>query len=64
MRYVEALEMFESLSGHMNLFLAGGITGCPDWQQELVQLLRDADLILLNPRRAHFPMADPTAASQ
>jgi hypothetical protein len=64
MRYIEALENLESAADVTSLFLAGGITGCPDWQQELVQLLRDTDLILLNPRRANFPMADPTAASQ
>jgi hypothetical protein len=64
MRYVEALEKLESAQGQTSLFLAGGITGCPDWQQELVQLLRDTDLILLNPRRAQFPMDDPAAAGE
>lgn len=64
MQYVEALENLESPNEHPSLFLAGGITGCPDWQQELVQLLDDTELILLNPRRAHFPMDDPTAAIQ
>lgn len=64
MRYIEALENLESPQSQPSLFLAGGITDCPDWQQALVQMLRDTDLILLNPRRANFPMADPTAASQ
>ena len=64
MRYIEALEDMESNQSQTSLFLAGGITDCPDWQQELVNLLRDTDLVLLNPRRAQFPMADPTAASQ
>lgn len=64
MRYVEALENLESPHNQPTVFLAGGITDCPDWQQELVQLLRDTDLVLLNPRRANFPMADPTAANQ
>lgn len=44
------------------LFLAGGITGCPDWQQEMRTLLYTTDLTLLNPRRKDFPIGDPDAA--
>jgi hypothetical protein len=45
------------------LFLAGGITGCPDWQAEIVDRLSDIeDLTILNPRRADFPIDDPSAA--
>ncbi len=43
------------------LFLAGGITDCPDWQQEMRQRLENTDWVLLNPRRAHFPIHDPSA---
>lgn len=63
MRYIEAT----ALPGpHMapSIFLAGGITGCPDWQAEMVQLLVDIDLVLLNPRRKDFPIDDPDAAYQ
>lgn len=63
MIYVEALD---KLVGTIDksVFLAGGITGCPDWQQDMRRLLRDADLILLNPRRANFPIGDPDAAQE
>lgn len=44
------------------VFLAGGITGCPDWQQELTKSLSDTDLVLFNPRRQDFPINDPSAA--
>ena len=44
------------------LFLAGGISNCPNWQLELVELLTDSSLVLLNPRRENFPMNDPQAA--
>lgn len=44
------------------VFLAGGITGCPQWQHPLAHLLADTDLIVLNPRRENFPMDDPNAA--
>lgn len=42
------------------LFLAGGITGCPDWQQEFLRLLRNQgeglDLTVFNPRRQYWDM--------
>lgn len=37
------------------VFLAGGITGCPDWQAEAVAALADLDVVLLNPRRRVTP---------
>jgi Nucleoside 2-deoxyribosyltransferase like len=43
------------------VFMAGGISGCPDWQREVVGLLRDEPVALLNPRRAAFPIGDPEA---
>jgi hypothetical protein len=46
------------------LFLAGGITGCPDWQAQVIAALHDQDVTLLNPRRPHFPIGDPTAAEE
>ena len=45
------------------LFLAGGITNCPDWQAEIVEKLKSTNLILMNPRRSHFPIHDPNAAN-
>lgn len=46
-----------------SLFLAGGITDCPDWQAEARRLLADAPIAVLNPRRATFPIDDPSAAA-
>ena len=60
--YVEAPQPYNGQE--TSLFLAGGITGCPDWQQEMVRVLRDAPLTLLNPRRAHFQMHDHIALEQ
>jgi hypothetical protein len=63
MQYVEALTEFEP--GQLPaLFLAGGVTGCPDWQKEMVGLLDSLPLVVLNPRRANFPINDPSAAAQ
>jgi len=39
-------------------FLAGGITGCPDWQSFMVKRLQGLDICVVNPRRANFPMDD------
>lgn len=60
MRYIEALDewRWEGTS----VFLAGGVTGCPNWQQDMRGLLSDTNLILFNPRRTHFPIGDPNAA--
>lgn len=44
------------------LFLGGGITNCPDWQQEICGELQGMDLTVYNPRRADFPIGDPDAA--
>ena len=62
MKYFEAPT--EYLGNERSLFLAGGITGCPDWQRELTDLLKNEDIVLLNPRRAKFPMHDKDAARE
>jgi hypothetical protein len=60
MQYVEALNEYEP-GPLAAVFLAGGISGCPDWQREAVALLREERVVLLNPRRAAFPIGDPEA---
>lgn len=65
MNYVEAPQtLIDNFDGRRNkiLFLAGGITGCPEWQQEMRKMLELTDLVLLNPRRKNFPIGDPSAA--
>ena len=64
MRYIEApLELdADDATNYDSVFLAGGITGCPDWQKAMVGLLEDTHLVLLNPRRENFPIDDPDAA--
>jgi hypothetical protein len=57
MKYIECpkayrLNQFDSFPV---IFLAGGITGCPDWQAEMMHALQDKDVVILNPRRATFP---------
>lgn len=68
MIYVEALEEFTPdnnkgfKDGMPSIFLAGGITDCPDWQKDVVNMLKDENVILLNPRRKDFPIDDPNAS--
>jgi hypothetical protein len=64
MRVVTAPEGLDDLPSP-SVFLAGGITGCPDWQQEVIGKLADVKMgCLLNPRRANFPIHDPNAARE
>ena len=47
------------------LFLAGGITGCRDWQRDVINMLIKKDdvypfnLTIFNPRRVFFPIDIP-----
>lgn len=43
------------------LFLAGGITNCPDWQEQVINNLHDCDVTVFNPRRKEFDINDPSA---
>lgn len=65
--YIEAPGRDELKAGTKGIFLAGGITGCPNWQSEIVEQLKSSGLtnvVLFNPRREHFPIDDPSAARE
>lgn len=66
MKYIEALNEFVPTINHQrkSLFLGGGITNCPDWQQYVTDKLISTNLVVLNPRRKNFPIDDPSAARQ
>lgn len=49
MKYVQCPEIYNGKK--KSLFLAGGITNCPVWQRNLVELLKETKLVLINPRR-------------
>ena len=61
MRYVECPEIYEK-DEESSIYLAGGITNCPDWQQEILKLVENSNYIILNPRRKNFPKDDTNAA--
>lgn len=61
MKYIEAPNIYHG--SKKSLFLAGGITGCPNWQADIVKMLEKTSLVLLNPRREDFPIHDPTTTA-
>lgn len=53
---------------HISVFLAGGITDCPPWQDEVIKKLEElgdifnlSRVVLINPRRKEWDIEDPTA---
>jgi len=59
--YIEAIEKPNITTP--SVFMAGGITNCPDWQSDLANKLAGTEnLTLINPRRKDFPIHDPKAA--
>lgn len=66
MRAVKCPEEYVKESKDYVIFLAGGITGCKDWQQEATRMFDGAnygygfkDLVIINPRRDDFDTSDP-----
>jgi len=56
MQYVEAPKEYNG--SERAIFLAGTITGAVDWQTVLVQLLKDEDIVIFNPRRKSYNSSD------
>ena len=50
--------------GRPAVFLAGGITGCEDWQRDVCERMADDRVVLLNPRRADFDVSRGDSAAQ
>ncbi len=47
------------------VFLAGGITGCPDWQRFIINVMADFNIgTILNPRRSNFDINDKSVISE
>ena len=50
--------------GDCSVFMAGGITGCPDWQATFKTFLlppeQEDHVVWLNPRRDNFDVTDPS----
>jgi hypothetical protein len=64
MIYIECPENYNVAKDELSLFIAGGITGCEDWQEQFVRMLKDDKIVLLNPRRKSFPENVPNISEQ
>lgn len=53
----------ERLPEKGDLFLAGGISNCPDWQKDLLEGLEPTNWTVFNPRRGLY-LADAVAEQQ
>jgi hypothetical protein len=72
------LEIIEAVNeskenNQIKLFLAGGITNCPDWQSDIINRFRNTknelffmfeNVTVFNPRRKNFPIDDPNASNE
>lgn len=65
MIYIEAPAPYRPSDGDgPSIFLAGGITGCPDWQARARALLISTPVVVFNPRRAHRIRPDGDALAE
>lgn len=51
-------------NAELSVFLAGGITNCSNWQKEVIEGLKNTNIVVFNPRRENFPIHDPNAADE
>lgn len=72
MKIITAPEIYKNDS-NIACFLAGGITNCPNWQDEVIKNIKEYSssenidlkyLDIYNPRRANFPIDNPNAAQE
>ena len=54
--YIECPQVYDG--SKKSLFMAGGISNCPNWQAEYADLFKDTNLVLINPRRKDFDMTN------
>lgn len=62
---ITAVEQLPDNNFDWRLFLAGGITNCPDWQSEMIKKLKHLrELVIFNPRRKNFDISNPGASEE
>ena len=66
MKVITAVEKYKPENNDIIVFLAGGITNCRNWQQDVINELKQyndtENLVIFNPRRENFPIHDPNAS--
>lgn len=67
-KVVTAPELYDLKENEISVFLAGGISNCPDWQKEVIERLSNDDklhgitVVIFNPRRDVFDFSDKEAS--
>ena len=71
MKIITAPEEYIKQKDDIIVFLAGGISSCPNWQQEVINKIISqenefdlSNLIICNPRRNQFDINDPNASEK
>lgn len=75
MRYIQCPNEYSQLAlNETVIFMAGGITGCPDWQTQVIEsMITKADhrrpprsdrLVMINPRRENFDITKGSDEAQ
>ena len=71
MKVIVAPKIYQRRENEISVFLAGGITNCSNWQNEIIQRIEglrpddfDDDLVIYNPRRVNFPIHQSSAAEE
>lgn len=66
MRVITGIEKYIPSENDIKIFLAGGITNCHNWQNDVILELTEYNntehLVIFNPRRENFPIHDPNAS--
>ena len=57
MEHIQAPKEYVGLKH--SIFLAGGITSCPEWQDQAIEMLSETNLVVVNPRRDDFDASNP-----
>lgn len=71
MKVITAPENYTVQQDDILVFLAGGITNCPNWQKEVIEYLERAkdeeamrNVVIFNPRQPNFDVTNPNAADE
>jgi len=56
-QYIEAIDMVPPIYKN-SIFLAGGISGCDNWQLKAVDAFKDLPITIINPRRDGFDVGN------
>lgn len=64
MEHIKAPKEWRPSPEQPGVFLAGGITGCPNWQKAIAGMLRMTNYAVLNPRRDEFKDSPEAAELQ